>query len=120
MSCRVLKREACLHAFMCMYLFTLLLLDHKVVDLFVYPIYAQCQMMGMRTGQIPRMFCPSMTLDFTSTFHEPGFGLSQNKLCITMYIVLEMFVLHALISSNGICIHALKGIIQSHFLLLVQ
>lgn len=33
-----------------------MLLDHKVVDLFVYPIYAQCQMMAGRMEKIPFMF----------------------------------------------------------------
>lgn len=56
MSRHVLKKsKACLHAFMCTFLFScfcLFLVDHyRVLDLFVYPIYALCQTMVIRMKQ---------------------------------------------------------------------
>lgn len=45
MSCHVFKEKllACFHVYVLIELIMLLLLDHKVVDFFVYPIYAQCK-----------------------------------------------------------------------------
>lgn len=62
MSCHVFKSKgllACFHVYVLISLLMLMLLDHKVVDLFVYPIYAQCQMMADKNGEI-FMFCLSL------------------------------------------------------------
>lgn len=94
----MLKRKsllACFHVYVLIQLLTPLLLDHKVVDLFVHPIYALCQMMAVRMEQKPCIFCVLMTLSLYQYISQDRVW-AEPKQTVIKYIILEMFFIHAL------------------------